>query len=100
MSTHQPICVIATFVPVAGHESDVERILRGMIAPSRAEKGCRTYDLYRTDDGFTLFESYGGSAELDFHRGTDHYLAYRSAIAGHLAQDIGVSRLSEVNVAG
>lgn len=100
MSTQQPVIVIATFVPAEGHEQDVERILRGMVAPSRAEEGCRTYDLYRTEDGFTLFEHYVSSAALDHHRGTEHYVAYRAAIAEHLSRDIGVSRLSEVDVAG
>lgn len=100
MSEEQPVIVIASFVPKAGHEGDVERILQGMVAPSRAESGCETYDLYRTEGGFTLFERYGSSADLDHHRATDHYIAYRAAVADHLAEDIGVSRLSEVDVAG
>jgi len=52
--------IIARFQPRPGAADSVERILRGMIAPTRGEPGCQRYDLYRTGSveaaGYCLIE--------------------------------------------
>jgi quinol monooxygenase YgiN len=100
MAADQRVTVIATFVPHGGHEGDVEQILRAMVGPSRAEAGCEAYDLYRSETGFALYERYRDADALDHHRGTEHYTAYRAAIADHLAEPIGVSRLQALDTVG
>ena len=94
--------IVAIFSPKPGQEQAVERILRGMTAPSRGEPGCLRYDLYRTSSAptmFTLFEIYTDDAAFDFHRATPHYLAYRAAIGDLLSAPIQVQLLRSLDVA-
>lgn len=87
----QRISIFASFVPKAGHEEDVEHILRDMLEPTRGEPGCRRYDLFRTrgeTGGFHLFEIYDDFAAVEHHRSTAHYKAYRAMIEQHLAAPI------------
>jgi len=88
-----PVVVYATFTPQPGREDDVRRILAALLAPTRAEDGCDTFDLYRNDAGFALFERYRDMAAVEAHRGTAHYAAYRAAIVEHLSEPIGVTIL-------
>ena len=96
--------VVARFQPKPDAAAEVERILRGMIAPTRAEPGCQRYDLYRTGSpesaGYCLIERYVDEAALQAHRETAHYKAYRAAIADLLAQPIDVALLAPLDVAG
>jgi quinol monooxygenase YgiN len=90
------VSVIATFLPKTGEESNVESVLRGMIAPTRAEPGCERYELYRVGDqplAFVLFEMYTGQAALEAHRNTAHYKFYRARIADLLSEPIKVQLL-------
>lgn len=95
------ITVFASFVPKAGQEKDIEQVLRGMVAPTRNEPGCRRYDLYRAAEGaagFHLFEIYADRAALDAHRATEHYKAYRARITDLLAEPIKVNVLSGLDI--
>ncbi len=98
----QRVSVIARFFPNDGQLDAVEKILKGMVGPTRNEPGCERYDLYRVKDGpaqFALFEIYKDQAALEFHRTTEHYKAYRAIIASLLSEPIGVSVLNGVDVA-
>lgn len=97
MTNDGPRIVFASFRPADGHEGDVEKVLRGMVEPSRAEPGCEVYDLYRSDRGYHLFERYHNQEALDAHRATDHYQHYRAAIGDLLAEPIDVVVLTEVD---
>ena len=96
--------IIARFQPRPGAAADVERILRGMIAPTRAELGCQRYDLFRTGSPeaarFCLIEQYADEVAIQVHRETAHYKAYRAAITDLLAQPIDVALLEPLDVAG
>ena len=96
--------IIARFQPRPGAAADVERILRGMIAPTRAEPGCQRYDLYRAGSpetaGYCLIERYADDVAIQAHRETAHYKAYRAAITDLLAQPIDVALLAALDVAG
>ena len=96
--------VVARFQPKPDAAAEVERILRGMIAPTRAEPGCQRYDLYRAGSpesaGYCLIERYVDEAAIQAHRETVHYKAYRAAIADLLAQPIDVALLAPLDVAG
>jgi quinol monooxygenase YgiN len=41
--------VIARSVARRGSENQLRELLRGMIAPTRAESGCKLYELYESD---------------------------------------------------
>jgi quinol monooxygenase YgiN len=97
-----PIIVFASFVPKPGSEDQVEKLLRGMVTPTRAELGNVRYDLYRTntgEDSFHFFEIYEDQAALEAHRATVHYKAYRASITDYLAEPIGVKVLTGLDVA-
>jgi|SRR5580692_8226740 quinol monooxygenase YgiN len=98
----EQITVVASFTPKPGQQQAVERILRGMTAPSRHEPGCLRYDLYRNAGNavsFTLFEIYTDDEAFTSHRETPHYLAYRAAIQDLLSAPIQVELLRGLDVA-
>ena len=90
--------VFVRFFPKAGQEPRVESILRGMVAETRKEPGCRRYDLYesRSASGariFCLLERYADADAQQAHRETAHYKAYRATIMDLLEQPIEVNLL-------
>jgi quinol monooxygenase YgiN len=96
----QPVHVIATFAPRDGHAEAVEALLRGMVAPSRAEPGCWQYDLFRTQGtpaAFVIAESYANPAALEAHRRTAHYQAYRAGMGDLLDAPIQVQLLTALD---
>jgi len=98
----QPVHVIATFAPREGQAEAVEALLRGMVAPSRAEPGCWQYDLFQTQGAgvpatFVIAESYANPAALEAHRLTGHYQAYRARIADLLEAPIAVQLLTALD---
>lgn len=46
-----PVAVIARFMPRPDARSALRALLDAMITPTRAEDGCRSYDLYESADG-------------------------------------------------
>ncbi len=79
--------VVAVLVAKEKREADLEALLRGMAASSRAEPGNLRYDLWRDADQpgrFVLDELYRDADALAFHRATPHFQAYLSRI-GDLA---------------
>jgi quinol monooxygenase YgiN len=97
--------VFVQFHPKPGSEPAVERILRGMIAPTRQEPGNELYDLYRlpTAAGGTVFaltERYRDQAALEAHRATAHYKDYRAKIMEHLSEPIDVKILEALDAQG
>jgi quinol monooxygenase YgiN len=95
------IAVIARFTPHPESRDALRTLLQGMTTPTRAENGCRTYDVYESpDDGeFVLFECYRSRDALDEHRGSAHYVTYRAQLAGMLTKPIEVTVLAPVDEA-
>jgi quinol monooxygenase YgiN len=93
-----PINVFVRFVPKRGEEARVERVLRTMVSPTRAEPGCRRYDLFQAAGAsgeriFCLLERFADEAAVEAHRETVHYKEYRANVVPLLAQPIEVTRL-------
>jgi quinol monooxygenase YgiN len=67
--------VIARFVARQGTENQLRALLQGMLAPTRAEPGCKLYELYESDSGgrFYLYEAWESRAALDQHLATPHF---------------------------
>lgn len=68
--------VIAEWVARPGAVSEVADIVRSMLAPSRDEPGCRSYEpLQSVDDPrrFTLIEEYDDEAAYEAHRASEHF---------------------------
>lgn len=98
----QQVYIFASITPKPGRDGEVERILRGMLAPTRAEPGCRRYDLFR-DRGDTvvyhLFEAYDDFAAVEHHRSTEHYKVYRRDIESLLAEPVRAVLMNPLDVA-
>jgi quinol monooxygenase YgiN len=69
---------------VAGREQDLERELRALLAPTRSEPGCLTYELHRDPENpakFMFFEKFKNQAALDEHVNAPYFknfLNYRA----------------------
>jgi quinol monooxygenase YgiN len=55
------VYVIARSVARGGRENQLRELLRGMLAPTRAESGCKLYELYESDSKgrFYFYEIWG-----------------------------------------
>ena len=86
--------VIARAVARSGKENQLRELLRGMLAPTRAESGCKLYELYESDSKgrFYFYETWESQAALDQHAASPHFK--------HLQQTIGelVREPFEVNI--
>ncbi|WP_188855070.1 putative quinol monooxygenase [Aureimonas glaciei] len=74
---------VAIFVARPGKAAELQALLSGMIAPSRAEAGNLRYDLWQdqTDPSrFVLDELYTDGEAVAAHRATPHFQAYASVI--------------------
>ncbi len=86
--------VIARSVARKGKEDPLRALLRGMLTPTRAEPGCRFYELYESGSigRFYFYETWESQAALDQHVATPYFK--------HLEQSIGelVAEPFEVNI--
>jgi quinol monooxygenase YgiN len=75
--------VIARSVARKGKESQLRELLRSMLAPTRAESGCKLYELYESDlkGHFYFYEIWESQAALDQHAASAHFK--------HLEQTVG-----------
>jgi quinol monooxygenase YgiN len=75
--------VIARSVARQGKEDQLRALLQGMLVPTRAEQGCKSYELYESDSTgrFYFDETWESHAALDKHIATPHFR--------HLEQTVG-----------
>lgn len=100
MAEENPVTVIARFTPTPESAGRLRGLLKGMVAPTRAEAGCHSYDLFATQgDGaeFVLVECYQDSSALAAHRASTHYRNYRAQLPELLASPISVTVLAPVD---
>jgi quinol monooxygenase YgiN len=93
-ATMTEVHVIARSVARRGRENQLRELLQGMLAPTRAEWGCKLYELYESDSKgrFYFYEIWESQAALDQHAASPHFK--------HLEQTIGqlVQEPFEVNI--
>lgn len=86
--------VIARSVARRGKEEELRRLLQGMLAPTRAESGCKVYELHESDTKgrFYFYEIWESQAALDRHAASPHFK--------HLERTVGelVQEPFEVNI--
>ena len=86
--------VIARSAARRGRENQLRKLLQGMLAPTRAESGCKLYELYESDSKgrFYFYEIWESQAALDQHAASPHFK--------HLEQTVGelVQEPFEVNI--
>ena len=72
-----------------GHIDDFIEATRKNHEASVQEPGNRRFDVLQSADdpaGFVLYEAYASAADAAAHKETAHYLAWREAVAGWMAQ--------------
>ena len=73
------LTVIARLKAKSGREGDLADLCRGLVEPTRAEKGCITYDLHRSHDDPGLFmftESWESRPLWEDHMKSPHLAAF------------------------
>ena len=75
--------VIARCVAREGKKDEVRALLQGVLTLTRAEPGCRLYELYESSSGgrFYFYETWESQAALDQHVANPDFK--------HLEQNIG-----------
>ena len=89
--------VVAVIVAKPGSEDTVRAALQGLVEPTLAEAGCRSYSLHEslaTPGTFVTVESWDGSDDLDAHLASDHIAAALAATDGHLASPPAIHPLT------
>ncbi len=87
------IHVVAKLVAAAGKREELEVVLLGMLAPTRAEDGCIRYDLLsdtKDEDVFLFVEEWRDGEALRAHGQSAHLAAAGAQMKGLLAERASV----------
>jgi quinol monooxygenase YgiN len=63
--------------------SEFEKLLKGMLIPSRSEKGCVAYNFFQSKENpchFVFIEEWANSDAFDNHLKSKHYTDYASNV--------------------
>ena len=90
--------VIARSVARKGNEDELRTLLQGMLVPTRAEQGCKSYELYESDSRgrFYLDETWESEAALDRHIATPHFSYLKQAFGELLEEPFEVNILKRI----
>jgi quinol monooxygenase YgiN len=90
--------VIAKFVARKGKENQLRSLMQSMLAPTRAEAGCKLYELYESDTKgrFFYYERWASEAALDQHIATPHFRQLKETGAALVAEPFEINILSEI----
>ena len=78
-----------------GQVADALELLRGLIAPTRAEAGCINYDLYQSADDpalFVFYENWASVKDFEAHGRSAHIHNFRQRAAAYLAEGPVISK--------
>lgn len=90
------LSIIATIVAQPEHRETVFQALTAMLAPTRAEAGCRQYDLHADQSDpnrLVMIERWADDAALDAHIATPHMAQLKAIIDGKTS-GIDIQRLT------
>ena len=79
----EPLTVIARVRAKAGQESRLRQEMQRLLAPTRAEAGCISYDLHQSQSDpalFVFYENWASQAALDAHFQTPHMQAHLNLV--------------------
>jgi quinol monooxygenase YgiN len=90
--------VIARFVAGEGKENQLRALLQGMLAPTRAESGCESYELYESDSRgrFYFDETWESQTALDRHLATSHFERLKKTGAQLVKEPFEVNIVREI----
>lgn len=93
------IRVVARFAAKPEHSASVRSILSELIAPTRAEEGCVTYELLQNSEDptdLTFVEEWTSKDALDKHLATEHIERCREKLDGLLQNEADIRIYSVV----
>lgn len=91
--------VVAIAETSADKIEDLKKVCLGLIAPTRKESGCLSYDLYQdtTNPGvFTFIEEWESREDLDVHLKSPHLVAAGEAFGKIVTKDLIVLMLNKL----
>jgi quinol monooxygenase YgiN len=90
--------VIARSVARRGRENQLRELLRGMLVPTRAESGCKLYELYESDSKgrFYFYEIWESQAALDQHAASLHFKQLEQTIGELVREPFEVNILERI----
>lgn len=93
------IHVVATLVAAEGKAEELQEALLSMLAPSRAEEGCVSYDLFRdrkNPDQFVFVEQWRDEEAIKEHGQAPHMTEAGAKLGGLLGGRPSIVRLAKV----
>ncbi len=92
------IHIIARVIARKGKEDELKAALQAVVPPSRAEQGCKFYELYESDtEGrFYFHELWKSKAALDQHEASPHFQKLAKTVPGLLDGELEVNRVEQV----
>ena len=90
----EKISVLAKLKAKQGMEQKVRELALALVAPTRAEAGCISYDFHQNCDDkslFVFYENWQSRKALDRHIQTPHLQAFVGRVEPLLAEPLDVS---------
>ena len=90
---------IARFVSKVGKTQALEAALSKLLHPTRAEKGCISYKLYKDVENpraLTMVEIFQNQAAFEHHSNTSHLDAFK-ALAGDLIETVSLTQATTLS---
>jgi quinol monooxygenase YgiN len=90
--------VIARSVARRGRENQLRELLQGMLAPTRAESGCKLYELYESDSKgrFYFYEIWESQVALDQHAASPHFKHLEVAVREFVEEPFEVNIVEKI----
>src|ERR1700730_2928969 len=90
--------VIARSLARKGRENQLRELLHGMLAPTRAESGCKLYELYESDlkGRFYFYEIWESQAALNQHAASPHFKHLEQTVGGLVEEPFEVNILERI----
>jgi len=94
------IWVVAHVVARRGKEKQLRSLLRRMVAPTHAEKGCLIYDLYEAEKhgNFYFYELWATRKDLARHAISPHFRRLQQGLPALASGSIEVNLLHKLHV--
>ncbi len=96
------VSVVAVITAKPGSEHTVREAMQGLVAPTRAEEGCLSYDLSESASApgtFVTVEAWSDPSDLDTHLASEHIQGALSVLGSELAAAPAIHALTPLDVA-
>ncbi len=93
------LTVFAEFRAKPGKEKELGALVRGLIEPTRKERGCLQYDLHVDNDQpghYLFYENWTSMAELEAHAASLHFTDFQARSADLLQEPLRIVFASRI----